>query len=56
MIQALLFVAGAGLLVLALAHIAFPSRLGWTADMRLVKPLTREVFFVHVFSLRSPWS
>lgn len=41
--------AGAGLILLALLHAAFPRRFNWKEDTARLSPLNRQIFFVHSF-------
>lgn len=40
---------GALLIVLSLAHAAFPRRFGWKDELQKVSLLTRQIFYVHHF-------
>ena len=40
-------IAGAGQLVLALASLLIPRVLGWRAETRKLRPLTRQVFWTY---------
>jgi hypothetical protein len=42
-------IAGALLLALAMAHVYFPKRFGWRAELAGVSLLTRQIFYVHCF-------
>ena len=42
-------VAGILLLGLAVAHLYFPKRFGWRAELEKVSLLTRQIFYVHCF-------
>jgi FtsH-binding integral membrane protein len=44
----LLRVAGAGLLLLALLHLAFPRRFHWDEELQRLSLLNRQMFRVHV--------
>ncbi len=44
----LIQVAGALQVLLALAHLLFPRRFGWKAELQAVSLLTRQIFWVHV--------
>lgn len=44
-------IVGLMLILLALAHVDFPRRLGWRVDLAKVSLFTRQVFYVHCFFL-----
>jgi hypothetical protein len=41
--------AGIGMIGLALAHLAFPRRLGWREELAQLSLLNRQIFWVHTF-------
>jgi hypothetical protein len=45
----ILRIAGGSQIVLGLAHVLIWRRLGWTAELRAMTPLTARVFTVHTF-------
>jgi hypothetical protein len=42
-------IVGASLLILSLSHAYFPQRFDWSAELRRVSPLNRQIFQVHCF-------
>jgi hypothetical protein len=46
-LRTLLVVAGVGQIVLALASLGVPRVLGWRAELMLITPLTRQVFWTY---------
>ena len=49
LLQILLRVAGAGMIVLALAHIPMGRHLGWREDAARMSPQSESIFHVHTF-------
>lgn len=45
----LLRISGLGLIVLSLAHAAFPARFRWREELARLSQLNREMFYVHAF-------
>ena len=48
MLEICLRIAGALLLVLAVAHVTFPKRFDWSAELPRLSLLNRQMFVVHV--------
>ena len=42
-------VMGATQLLLSLLHIVFPKRFEWKRDLAQLKPINRQIFYVHCF-------
>lgn len=42
-------IVGGMMLALAVAHLYFPKRFGWRAELADVSLLTRQIFYVHCF-------
>ena len=49
MIESHLRIIGALLILLGVAHFAFPKRFGWKDELARLSLLTRQIFWVHTF-------